>query len=131
MIPVFRARMKDKTLQVDTRFYAWVSTLGDEFEIFARKIRKPASAQQRKYYHGVIVKMFAEFMSGIDTQETHAEAHDALRVKFLSLTDEHGLTIIRSTESLSTTEKEEYHAECRRLGDSLGFYIPLPNEAEY
>jgi hypothetical protein len=131
MIPVFRARFKDKVLQVDARFYSWVSTLGEEFEILARKIRKPASPRQRKYYHGVIVKMFAEFMSGIDTKESHAEAHDALRVKFLSQTDDHGLTVIRSTESLSTVEKEEYHAECRRLGDSLGFYIPLPNECEY
>ena len=104
---------------------------GKEMEVVIRKITKPASDLQRRYYHGVIVKMFAEFMSGIDTKETHAEAHDALRVKFLSVIDERGLTRIRSTEDLSTIEKEAYHVECRMLGDSLGFYIPLPNECEY
>jgi hypothetical protein len=38
---------------------------------------------------------------------------------------------VRSTTELSTIEWEDYMTECRRLGDTLGFYIPNPNECEY
>jgi len=35
---------------------------------------------------------------------------------------------VRSTESLSTVEKEEYYEKCRRTISENNGYCPLPNE---
>lgn len=58
--------------------------------------------------------------------------HDAMKIKFLSRVDAHGLTIARSTTDLTTAEAEEYYENIRRWAASdLNIVLPTPNEVPY
>jgi len=122
--PVFKGKTESGNLKADISFYKYLHSLGDcNVDIKVSKEVKHRSMPQNRYYRGVVVPYFAEF-TGYDNEE----AHDALRQRFLSTVDSHGLMKIRSTTELSTVEFEDYMAKCRRLGDELGFYIPAPHE---
>lgn len=109
--------------------------------------RKNSTRSQREYYWPVICGMIGDFI-GISKEE----AHDLCKARFLSIKkDFRGqiFTIVRSTESLSTIEREDYHQKIREWasrgfpeeGEEFGgivddvvqasLYIPLPNEADY
>jgi hypothetical protein len=97
-------------------------------EIVLRLPRKKTTDRQRRYYFGVIVALICE-AAGYGPE--HKEAiHEYLKQMFLK--DSGGpLPITRSTESLTTTEREEYHEHCRRwAAETFGLYIPLPNEVD-
>jgi hypothetical protein len=98
---------------------------GAEVDITIGRHRKKTSPRQRRYYWAVIVAMIAEAAG-----YTPEEAHDALRRQFLTIHGDTALPTVRSTEDLTTTEREQYHEDCRRLGaETYGIYIPDPNEA--
>jgi hypothetical protein len=99
-----------------------------EVEISIGRRRRKRSSRQNRYYWGVIIPMLQE-ASGYGTPE---EMHDALRMYFLRERTDTGLPSLRSTSDLSTTETEEYYAQCRQLGAEMfdGLYIPLPNEVD-
>lgn len=90
--------------------------------------RKRATESQRKYYWGVIVEMLANELG-----YTKEEMHEALKYKFLRTEAEPDrrrvLETVRSTEDLSTTEREKFHEDVRMwAARDLGIVIPLPNE---
>lgn len=92
--------------------------------------RKQSTGLQRRYYFAVICRIIADHV-GISIDE----AHDSMKAKFLSAEiekDGYKFVVIRSTESLSTIEREDYHRMIREWASiDLGVYIPLPNEIEY
>jgi|GEM_PF-4342047 len=103
---------------------------GQEVEVTIQKRRKKTTMPQRKYYFAVIVAMIAE-AAGYDPSEHRTEVHEALKLRFLRVPGDGPLEITRSTESLTTAEREEYHENCRRFAaEFYGVYIPLPNEME-
>ena len=92
--------------------------------------RKNSSDAQRRYYFGVICQIIGGFV-GV----TPDEAHDLLKAEFLTVEVEkagYKFKVIRSTESLSTIEREEYHSNIRMWASiNFGCYVPLPNEITY
>ncbi len=128
--PIFRGRVVNGKLQVDSRFDIWVSSLdGQEVEIVVRKKRSKRSNLQNRYYFGVVVKMLADKL-GYEREEMHY----ALRVKFLGEDeDQYGLKKIRSTTGLSTKEFIETYTEPikRWSAEFLCLRIPDPNEVDY
>jgi hypothetical protein len=85
---------------------------------------RKGTAKQRSYYWAVIIPICAEI-----TGYTHAQAHEALKWEHLRVRrEDKRLDTVRSTESLTTVEKEAYYENCRRTITDMGGYCPLPNE---
>ena len=127
IVPLFNCFVDKGQIKADVSFYRYLNSLeGQNVDVTVRKHRKQRSNQENRYYRGVVVFMFADF-TGYDNEE----AHLALRQRFLSTVDDNGLMRIRSTTELSTSEFEDYMTQCRMLGDTLGFYVPAPNEVDY
>lgn len=100
---------------------------GKEIDLVVGPHQKKASAKQRKYYWAVIVAMIAE-AAGYSPEE----AHEALKWELLRDHTEGPLPTVKSTEDLTTAEREEFHSRCRMLGSQMfSIYIPEPNEAGY
>lgn len=98
--------------------------LPGEYVLTIKKRSKPRSLNENSYYHGVIVKMIAEYCG-----YTPEEAHDALKWEFLR--KDGVIPTIRSTTDLSTIEFEEYCSKIRMWASKeLGVYIPSPNEPD-
>lgn len=87
--------------------------------------RKSRSAQQNRYFHGVILAILGEELGYFKDEMRAALCH-----KFLSdVDDKTGLMRIRGTSDLSTVEFEEFMARVRQwAGEELRIAIPLPNE---
>lgn len=87
--------------------------------------RKSRSAQQNRYFHGVVIAILGEHLGYFADEMRAALAH-----KFLGSVDEAtGLMRIRGTSDLSTVEFEDFMARVRQwAGEDLGVFIPLPNE---
>jgi hypothetical protein len=132
--PVFRARIERGEVR-------WFGIEGKRFDVLKRKFegkdvevvlrlpQKKSTGPQRRYYWPVIVGMICE-AAGYGPE--HAEAiHEALKLMFLAIPGDGPIKVARSTESLTTVEREEYHNNCRRFGaEEFGIYIPLPNEVD-
>jgi hypothetical protein len=107
-------------------FNQWLGTFapGTKIDVILKKHEERTSDPQRKYYWAVIVKMIAEY-----TGHEPNEIHDTLKWKFLKERDVKGIEYVKSSESLNTAEREEYHEQCRKWAlIVLGVKIPLPNE---
>ena len=129
MIPVFFGKVEKGALKADARFYAWLSALeGLDVEIVVRKKRTKRSDPQNRYYWGVAIEMLSSF-----TGYSREEMHDALKEKFLgSERDSMGLVKIRSSASLSKDEFSKYTNQVVRwAAESLGLFIPDPNQVDY
>uniref|UniRef100_A0A6H1ZUY3 Uncharacterized protein n=1 Tax=viral metagenome TaxID=1070528 RepID=A0A6H1ZUY3_9ZZZZ len=130
MIPIFRGQVLKGVLQVDTRFYSWLSTLeGQEVDVIVRKKRKQRSLQQNRYYHGVIIKILADHCG-----YSPEEMHEALKEKFLGTQerDKHGLIKMKSTAVLSKDEFIQYTNEVIRwAAENLTVYIPDPHLVDF
>ncbi len=94
-------------------------------EVIVRRPRVQRSLSQNSYYWGVVIPLFAEYCGYDDPQDLHY----ALKVKFLSEPEEHGLGRVRSTSSLTTAEFTEYVERVRKLAAEHGVYVPDPGEA--
>lgn len=106
--------------------------VGDKIEVILRKQKKKSSDKQRRYYWKVICGDVAKHHSGEDSQVTKDQIHDHFRQKFLSVPNDLGLLLVRSTESLTTVEREEYHEKIRNWCLVVwGYKIPLPNEVDW
>ena len=100
---------------------------GERVESVVRKERKYSSLPQNRYYWGVIVKIISDY-----TGHTPDEIHDVLKWKFLVQEDEKHIKYVPSTSDLTTAEREEYHAQCRRWAALvLELNVPMPNEVDY
>jgi len=87
--------------------------------------RKSRSAQQNRYFHGVVLEILSQ-----DLGYYKDEMRAALCHKFLSDVDpKNGLMRIKGTSDLNTVEFEEFMARVRQwAGEDLRIAIPLPNE---
>lgn len=108
---------------------AWTMALvklnGKRVSVDISAWRKTRSAQQNRYYFGVVVAILGE-----EFGYTPDEMHAALNHRFLGDVDERtGLMKIGSTKDLSTAEFEEHMSRIREWA-ALNFNceIPLPNE---
>jgi len=98
---------------------------GKTVEIVLRLPKKGRSTQQNRYYFGVVVRLVSE-----STGYTTDEAHDALRLMFLS-DNSRAIPTIRSTTALSTKEFEEYIEKIKVwAAETLNCYIPDPSSVE-
>jgi len=119
---------KDQFFELDKfdDFTVWLGRWapGTQIDLIIKKHEEKCSDAQRGYYFGVIVKLIAEH-----TGHEPEEIHDYLKWKFLREKDDAGLEIARSTESLTTGEREQYHEKCRRWAFVvLDLTIPLLNQ---
>lgn len=128
--PVLRAKIEDgKVVWHGIDAKRWQTLMkfleNQDVEITIGKRNKKATPSQRKYYWAVIVAMIAEAAG-----YTPEEAHEALKWQFLKCHENSAIPTVRSTEDLTTVEREEYHARCRQLAaETYGLYVPDPNEA--
>lgn len=137
MNPIFFGEIKQGKIIFagPDKFNAFLHTLeGQEVEIIVRKIRKPRTKRENRYYWGVVVKLISEEI-GLSPEEVH----EALKMQFLKrhidfqVQDQiEQIFYVQSTTSLSTIEFEEYLVNVRMWAASfLGCKIPLPNEVDF
>lgn len=90
--------------------------------------RNQRSANQCRYYFGVVIKLLSEH-----TGFTSEEMHETLKRKFLKynkvLPNNERVEVTQSTTDLDTKEFEDYMEDVRRFAiQELDVYIPEPNE---
>jgi hypothetical protein len=102
---------------------AFAKREGKPVEVVVQSPKKHRSGNQNRYYWGIVI----DIISGA-TGFTPQEAHDAMRVKFL--TDMEGeLPRVKSTTELSTVQFMDYVAQIQQFGaEYLEVYIPEPDE---
>jgi len=87
------------------------------------------SLQLNRYYHGVVVNIFANEL-GYENEEMH----ELLKYQFLREEKTIGdkeITITKSTAKLTNKEFIDYCKKIQTLAASYDIYIPDPNEADY
>jgi len=107
---------------------------GKRITVTIGKFRKPRSDKENRYYHGIPVKMIADYIG----EENKRQVHEYLKVLFLTTIEYKQIgntnktlkfTRTKSTTELSTVEFEEYLDSIRRwAAQFLGIEIPTPNE---
>ena len=120
------------------QFDAAVAGLRDgwEVELEVTRLRATRSSQANRFYWGVVIQALHEL-----TGYTPEELHDLMKAKFLpkhlAFTDGNGAVVEQfvlggSTRGLDTIEFYAYVEQIREwASESLGLYIPDPNEAGY
>ena len=129
MDPIFQGTIRNGQiyLEAPSRFANLKAALeGQQIDLVLRKHRKKRSNPQNAYFHGVVLKLFAEFL-GYEPEELK----DALKFKFLRTHTDGDLPGVRRTRDLNTAEFTEFVEQCRRLAAGMGLDIPSPNEVEW
>lgn len=126
-MPTITAEVREGRLLIDSSegLRAIAKLEGRRVTMEVEPWRKSRSAQQNRYFHGVVLAILGEHC-GYHKDEMRA----ALAHKFLSdIDDRTGLMRIRGTSELNTVEFEEFMARVRQwAGEELGVAIPLPHE---
>lgn len=117
-------------LQVQHRagFEAAMARFPDGVVVVEVKVQRPQrSSQQNRYWHGVVIPLFAEHC-GYDLHEMK----DVLALKLIpkEVTDLNGetRTVPGHTSDLSVKDFNDLIERAQRLGAELNIYIPDPNE---
>jgi hypothetical protein len=102
------------------------------YEQIIRRIRKPRTDRQNRYYWGVVIDYIARQMGESDKNEVHK----TLARHFLGFEEESygGVTFEKtpSTTSLSTVEFTEYIEMVRRwAAEFLALNIPDPDQVDF
>lgn len=108
---------------------------GGVFRITIKRNRKRRTNPQNRYYFGVIVSMFSEYMREQGEPLTTDQAHHMLAGMFLRMTVMNPKThlpmgdTVRSTTELTTEEFAVYieHCVCW-MADFLDIVVPSPGE---
>lgn len=106
-------------------FRAHIKQFGvnNEFQLIARKKRKPRSNNQNSYYWGVVLALIYDH-----TGHTPEELHEAFKMKFLKKYRSDGLEFIQSTTDLTTTGMMKYVENIKQFSAvELGIVIPDPD----
>ncbi len=102
---------------------------GQTVEMTIEKRRKHRSNEQNRYYHGVVLKMIADYCGYRGADEIEG-LHEEFKRKFLPKVGR--LNIVKSTSSLNTVEFSEYIESIRAwAAENFQLYIPDANEVEY
>jgi hypothetical protein len=125
--PKFECNVLNGELHAPSKMTDYISTLKDgDYYLIVKRKTKGRSSRQNKYYWGIVVPMIAKEVG----YDFNIEVHEALKFMFLKQT-KNGLTSLRSTSDLKTTEFEDYTSQCRKwASEFLNLYIPLPNEVD-
>lgn len=130
--------MATETIEVDLSERAdrlilssFVSSLRGKQRVSAQSMRGGRTYQQNRYYFGVVVKAFEEFLREQGQHFTKEECHNFLRYRFLRksvcdlATGELLGETTPSTTSLQIDEFSEYIEKCiAYLGETFGIVIP-------
>ena len=118
---------------IDAHFPKYVQFLmtltNKDIEIVVRKRRKMSTKKQRSYYWGAMLPQIGRHTGyNPDSLNDMKSLHEALKMMFLCYQDEKtGLTMTRSTEDLSTVEKNDYHKKITEWAmDFHGFIVTPP-----
>lgn len=124
--PVWKARIKSDKLHIVNfdAFKSFIRSFGDkEFQLVARKARKPRSNNQNSYYWGVVLSLIYDH-----TGHTPEELHEAFKWKFLKRFNSDGLEFAKSTTELTTGEMMEYVENIKKFAaEELDIVIPDPD----
>ena len=124
---IFPGRVEGGRLKLvnENAFREQVKTLdGKDVELCIRKKKRSRSTNQNAYYWGVVIKLLANHCGYTDE-----EMHEALKFQFLRV--DGIIPTVRSTSDLTTSEFLEYISFIQVwASDTLGVYIPDPNELE-
>jgi len=126
--PIFKAQCQSGKLTFQDRsaFDRYLQTVKDgPVEVIVRRARVQRSLSQNAYYHGIVVKLIADHCGYLPE-----DAHDALKVRFLSEPTGNGLARVKSTTESDTREFTEYVEQCRQLAAEMGINIPDPGDAQ-
>lgn len=130
-VPKWRGSVKDGRLHLDDRpgFDAYAQTLdGKRFELVLRRETRHHTGNQRRYFHGCVVELLAEY-TGNEPEYMKA----LLKLKFLwdgESVDKYGLPIVPSTADLSVEQYTRLIDQSRQLGAEIGCPIPDPSYVE-
>lgn len=105
---------------------------GQEVVLTLDKKRNTRSNAENRYYYGVIIPIFNDYIGNKDNQSS--DAHDHLKYQFLRFRVRDKITkrfrtYIKSTAELTSLEFENYCSQCRAyLNTEFGLIVPQPNE---
>lgn len=130
--------MATETIEVDLSdrgdrqiLSCFISGLRGKQRIKAESMRGGRTYQQNRYYFGVVVKAFEDFLREQGQHFTKEECHNFLRLKFLrrSVCDPAtGEVLGETTPSTTTLQIDEFNEYIERctvwLGDAMGIVIP-------
>lgn len=115
------------------REYLWqqMRRLRGKQRITIKRYREKRTDRQNRFYHPCFVAPFAEFLREQGENISNDDAHEMLKIKFLSVTvedDKAGtLTYTRSTTDLDKAEFNDYLDRVAKwLNDMFGIEVPEP-----
>jgi len=132
MKPVFNCTINKGKLVAPVEYFDHLRSFknGEQVRVTVDKHKKQRSNPQNRYFHSVIVKMISD-----ETGYEVSEVKEMIRMLFLSHELKVGDEIVKvgkSTAALNTLEFEELNSQCRRwASQTIGLYLPEPNEIEY
>ncbi|MGD0497510.1 MAG: hypothetical protein ABSC23_03640 [Bryobacteraceae bacterium] len=127
--PIWHGFVSDGRLHFEQRrqFDVYAATLeGKRFELTIRKERRHLSGNKRRYLHGVVIPIFAEYCG-----HAPAEMKVILKLKLLwdgETVDKAGLPVIPSTEDLDDAQYGEFIERIVQLAAECSCAIPPPRE---
>lgn len=130
--PVFEATVESGRIKPKdpARFHSYIASLnGKKIEVIIRKGKRIRSISENKYYWGVVIPIYQEFLGFIDK----TSVHESLLAEYAVANREPGkpLRIARSS-AMTTIEFEAYMSWLRTWGlQQWGIYIPEPNEVAW
>ena len=135
--PVWSWHIEAGLVKLDNRqeFLDWSRSLPEKGEAVFRAIKSKRSANQRKYYFGVIVKTLCDF-TGYSKDEMNEYLKAEFNPKTMTLFDNKGggtLKIVgQSIEGEKTDKVETIYSDIREWAyEFFGLTIPLPHEVDY
>jgi azurin len=129
IIPIIKAKIKNNQLAFDDkRQFDWhLQAIGEdtEVDVVIKKHRNKRSAEQNRYYFGVVLKMISD-MTGHSAYDLHCHfKHHLLRKK------DTRLTAHKSTTGLDTKEFSDYIESIKLFAKArLNLRIPSPDEVD-
>lgn len=112
-----------------------IGTLTGPYDVTLKPRRATRSNQQSRYYFGVVVRSFTDFLKDQGQQVSTEEAHDLLKAKFLSRelvnldTGEPIGATLRSLTELDVNEMARFIDSCIRwLEEVFGIVVPQPDQ---
>jgi hypothetical protein len=129
MNPIYKIKIENGKI-----YWPEVYLPDGEYELIIRKPKKGRSSNQNRYYFGVVLRLLSDHTgySVDDLHETMKSMFNPLRLEFNTKKGTEAIRASKSTTELTTVKMEEYLSQIREwASQSLGVFIPLPNEVDY
>ena len=98
--------------------------VGVRFEV----LREKRSSAQNRYWHGVVIPLFAEHCGYEFEEMKDALALELLPKEVIDMKTGEVRTVPGHTSELNTKQFNELIERAQRLGAGMGIYVPDPNE---